>query len=408
VKILVLAEEFGGERLHPAGLWLSELTRRWAERGHQTTVVCTGRPDPDGSGPEPPPPGVHVERRGPEGFEEVLGEALQANPDVVHVAGGGPFGARVIEILRELPLLLDVHDFWPICPNDDLMRRPRLEACGEHFPFLGCGECAGLPRLRAMEERAELAAAARVVVAHSAFQRERLSLGLGRPVDLLGYGVDVSRFRADAIAEPTDPDVRALLETRDRPRVLFLGPPTPARGAGRLTDLLVALRARLGEVELVVAGQDLDNRDWSAIFMTEVGELGLRRNAVLLPRVSNRDLPPLYASCRVGIAPGYGHEIGGLFLLQALASGLPVVAHPAGGVDEWIHSGSEGLLVSAGDIASFAGSVATLLIDPLACNAFGESGRLAALERHDFERSVVALEETYRRLGAQPSQHAAA
>ena len=44
------------------------------------------------------------------------------------------------------------------------MRRPKLLPCGEHYPFHACGACAGLPRLRAMEERAAGPITALVVV----------------------------------------------------------------------------------------------------------------------------------------------------------------------------------------------------------------------------------------------------
>lgn len=403
MNVLMLADTFGGERLDPAGFWLYQIARRWGERGHHTSVVCPGEA---GGVFDPAPPGVDLWRPAAHDYEAALGEALAVEPDVVHIAGSRSFGPRVLEILRDLPVLLDVHDFWPICPNDDLLRRPGLDACGEHFPFLGCGACAGLPRLRAMEERAELVACARLIMVHSAFERTRLTAGLDRPIDLVGYGVDVVRFRPDEPDEPSDPAVRALFETRGRPRVLFLGPPTPARGAGRLTDLLVAMQARIPDVELVVCGRDGDNADWADIFKAEAAEMGLSRHAVLLPTVPFDDLHAVYASCQVAIAPGHGHDPG-LFIVQAQATALPVVAHPSPGIEEWMQQGDQGLIVNSRELGAFATSVAALLIDPIARNNFGESARLAALEQRDFERSVVQVEELYRRARAKPQSAAA-
>ena len=115
----------------------------------------------------------------------------------------------------QLPVLLDVHDFWPICPNDDLLKRPGHEPCAEHYPFTGCGACAGLTRLRAMDERTELARAARVIVAHSDFMRTRLQTGLGRPVELIDPGVDTERFRPDP-APPLAPEAAELFASRER------------------------------------------------------------------------------------------------------------------------------------------------------------------------------------------------
>jgi len=403
VNLLVLADDFGAERMNPAGIWLSSLARRWIARGHTVTVICV-RGEAREDQPEWPA-GLSVFHPGPDAFDAVLGETLGTNPDAIHIASSGPFGPRVLEILRELPVLLDVHDFWPICPNDDLIHRPRFVMCGEHYPFVGCGACAGLLRLRTMDERGELVASSRLILAHSTEARERLQAGLERTVEMLGYGVDTSRFRPEPAA-PQSEAMRALVERHDRGRMLLLGPPTTGRGAGRLIDLLVAVQARVRDVELVVAGNDPENPDWGHVFQSEARELGLEANIALLPRIDEVDLPALYGACQVAIAPGIARETGGMFLLQALASGLPIVGHAGNGNEEWVTSGNEGILIDAHDIPAFAGAVAALLIDPIGRLAFGETSRLTALERHDFERCVFELEDLYRRLT--PGQSAAA
>lgn len=404
MKILLLADGLECSALNEAGLWLSGLVARWLQRGHEVQAICVQPLEP-WQEPEDPP-GVPVWRPGPGDFENALGEALAHEPDVVHVASAGPFGPRVVEILRELPVLLDVHDFWPICPNADLMRRPHLDPCGEHYPFHGCGRCAGLSRLRAMEEKSELAASARMVVAHSGFNRVRLNAGLMRPIELLDYGVDTQCFRPDP-SPPVTPEVARLFATRERPRALLLGPPTPGNGASLLTDLIVATQARVGHFELVVAGRDPGNPDWDQVFRAETRELGLAEHAAVLPWVPRSDLPALYASCQIAIAPGDGYAPGGLFALQAMATGLPLLVNPTGALEELIHQGDEGMLVSSADIVAFASALGVLLIDPMARIAFGESGRLAAVEQHDFERTVTALEDFYDRLRTSPQMRAA-
>lgn len=399
MKILLLADGLEAASLSEPAIWLSDLCDQWVIRGHKVQVIAVNPLEPWQEAEDPP--GYSVLRPGPEGFEAVLGEALAEEPDVVHVATGGPLGPRVVEILRELPVLLDVHDFWPICPNTDLLRRPRMEACGEHFPYPGCGACAGLSRMRAMEEKVALAATARLVLSHSAFTRVRLNAGLGRPIELLHYGVDTNRFRPNP-EPPKSTAVAELWETRDRPRVLFLGAPTHARGAARVLDLLVAVRARVPDVEFVVAGRDPQNPDWHQVFLSEAREMGLAQRAFAVPSVPRADLPALYGSCQVAMAPVVGHEPGGLFVLQAMASGLPVVGSPMGVIQDLITQGAEGMLVQPKDLGSFTNALATLLIDPMARISFGETARLRAVEEYDFERTVSKLEELFHRLRETP------
>jgi glycosyltransferase involved in cell wall biosynthesis len=405
LRILLLTDGLEASALSEPALWLADLTTRWVANGHRVQAICLA---PLESWQEPEdPPGVTVWRPSRDAFEAVLGEALALEPDVVHVTSPGPFGPRVVEILRELPVLLDVHEPWPICPNHDLLRRPSLDPCGEHYPFAGCGPCAGLSRMRAMEEKLELSSAARIVVAHSTFSRVRLSSGLGRSVELVPYGVDASRFR-ESPDPPRSAEVQAMAIDPERPRVLFLGPPTPARGAGKLIDIVVAVSARVPDVEFVVAGRDPQNPDWDQVFHAEARELGLSSFVRVLPKVPLEDLPALYASCKLAIAPLVHDEPGGLFLLQAMATGLPIIASPLGAVQDLVHQGDEGLLVPPRELASFANAICTLIVDPMARMAFGESARLAVVEHHDFERSAFALDALYERLRPRPAQHAAA
>jgi glycosyltransferase involved in cell wall biosynthesis len=189
-----------------------------------------------------------------------------------------------------------------------------------------------------------------------------------------------------------------MYAARDRPRVMFLGPPTPARGAERVIDILVALRARLPEIEMVVAGRDPGNPDWDQVIAIEVQELGLANNIRILPSVPLRDLPALYASCHIAFSPMLGSEPGGLFVEQALACGLPIVASPSGALQDLVREGMEGLFVPSREPAAFADALFTLLMDPNARACYGEAARLRAVESHDVQRSVFQLEELYHRI----------
>lgn len=404
MKLLFLVDDLDATSLSEPALWLGEVIEHGVARGHRVDVLCRRPPEPDEEREEPS--GLRVWRPSEREFEATLGELLEWPPDVVHVASLGPFGPRVVEIMDELPVLLDVHDFGTICPNDDLLRRPSLKACAEHFPFEGCGGCAGLTRLRAMDERADLARRARLVMAHSQAQRGRLEAGLGRAVEVVDYGVDPRRFRPDP-EPPLSPAVAELLSRRAAPRVLFLGPPALRRGAALLVDLLVALRSRITGVELVVCGRDPEHPDADQVMAAEARELGLGDGLRLLPRVPRHDLPALHAACDVAIAPSLGEEPGGLFVEQALASGLPVVASPGGVHEELIRHGEEGLLLPPHDLASFTAGICTILLDPLARPMFQDAARLRALERHDRDRSMLALEELYQRLAGGVRGHAA-
>jgi glycosyltransferase involved in cell wall biosynthesis len=94
------------------------------------------------------------------------------------------------------------------------------------------------------------------------------------------------------------------------------------------------------------------------------------------------------------------NEAFGMALLEAQASGLPVVAGGGGGVSEIIVPGSTGLLVPPGDAPAFAAAVRSLIIDRGARAAFAEAARRRARMEHDLPiaaRRLAAVLDTVRR-----------
>lgn len=405
MRILLLADEFGGTTLDPAGLWLAELARACRRRGHGLEVVCSA------AGAEPgrsdPWPGLVVRRTDAASVDLVLAEALASRPQVVHVAAPGPFNARVLEALADFPLMLDLHDHWPICPHFDLLRRPAGEACDRHHPFEGCVACAGRTRVASMADRAALAACARVIVAHDEPTRQRVAAALGREVLRFDYGVDTLRF-APLPAPAPALAVAGLAAARHGARVLVLGPPTAARGAGRLIDLLVALSARVLGVEMVVTGVDPDDPERGGWLREEARLLGLESQLRLVPTVPSDELPALIGACDVAVSPGLAPDPGGLFPMLASACGVPVVAHASGDRPASFAAHDGAMTADARDIGAFAHKVAAVLSDPVERARRGDAARLAAIEAHDLEPVMVTLEALWQRLAAPgASAHAA-
>lgn len=391
----MLASRMETSGLDPVASGWYELSARLAARGHRVSVLCTDAPEP-GEALEAPP-GVSVSRPGPQAFAAALDAALTHAPDLVHVGVTGALSAEAVAPLERVPLLIDLVDWSPLCAVSDLVVRPQGEACSVHFPSAACGGCAGHARVRAMEPFARLARGGHRLLAHSGFARDRATVAFGRGIALLPFGIDTVHFRPTPDAALAPAIVR-LTSERSVPRVFVLGPPTPARGGHRILDLLVALHARLGELEMIVAGTDPTDPDAAHVLLAEAKELGVASQLRLLPRVSRSDLPALLAGSDVGVAHGLAPEPTGFAMIQALACGLPLVAHPAGAVPTLLEGGRAGVLASAREMGPFADAVALLLRDGPARQNLREQARLVAIERHDLERFVFDMEALYDRV----------
>lgn len=84
-------------------------------------------------------------------------------------------------------------------------------------------------------------------------------------------------------------------------------------------------------------------------------------------------------------------------ILEAMASGLPVIATAVGGVPELVEDGVSGLLAPPGDAVALAAALRRLASDPEARRRFGQAGRERA-ERFGAGRMVAAYAELFERL----------
>lgn len=75
-------------------------------------------------------------------------------------------------------------------------------------------------------------------------------------------------------------------------------------------------------------------------------------------------------------------------ILEAMATGLPVVATAVGGTPEVVADGETGFLVAPGDPSALADAIARLLADPRLAEAFGRAGR-ARVEAHFGEKLML-------------------
>lgn len=199
-------------------------------------------------------------------------------------------------------------------------------------------------------------------------------------------GADPQRYRPD--------------EAIARRGVLFVGRVTPHKGIDRL------IRALPQGATLTVAGSSGHDarppeRDYPALLR----RLAEGRDVRFVGPVSDEDLPELYRRAEVLVLPSvettcYGRRIAvsellGLVILEAMASGTPVVASRLGGIPEIVDDGRTGNLVAPGDEAELRDALARLLGDAAHARRMGAQARQRVLEEFTWQRCAERCLESY-------------
>jgi glycosyltransferase involved in cell wall biosynthesis len=106
------------------------------------------------------------------------------------------------------------------------------------------------------------------------------------------------------------------------------------------------------------------------------------------------DLPHLLPCLDVLAHPALKEGLG-IILLQASASGVPIVAARAGGIPEAVREGENGLLVEPADAPSLAAAVARILSDPSAAESLAAGGRELVRREFSVDRMVEGNLQVY-------------
>lgn len=215
-------------------------------------------------------------------------------------------------------------------------------------------------------------------------------LGL-RHVEVWGRGVDDATFHPGRRSLA----VRQRLDVGHAFTFLHVGRLAPEKNVELLLKAFALLRetAPHANVRLVVAGSGPSLPGLRAMAGEGVTFLGT------LDR--ERELPGLYASCDA-FAYASETETLGLVVLEAMASGLPVVAVPAGGVADHLRDGVNGLAYPAGSVRACAESMRRLVEDHGLREEL-RGGARATAARLSWGAELDRLDATYREVLARRS-----
>ncbi|MBQ0719376.1 MAG: TIGR03088 family PEP-CTERM/XrtA system glycosyltransferase [Gammaproteobacteria bacterium] len=158
---------------------------------------------------------------------------------------------------------------------------------------------------------------------------------------------------------------------------------------------LVADHSTQKQLRLVIVGDGPMHQTLSA----KISELGLSEY-IWMPG-DREDIPELLRLMDVFVLPSLGEGISNT-LLEAMATGLPLIATRVGGNPELIEEGINGCLVPVGDPVALAKSLKTLLSKPKMLTLYGEKSLHKVRQHFDWNRTVDEYLAVYDQLLGRP------
>lgn len=218
------------------------------------------------------------------------------------------------------------------------------------------------------------------------------SVGISRDrVKVIYKGIDLSMFR------PAD---RSKLETRNsKLKILYVGQLAESKGVDDLLKAFVLISKEFSDLELILAGKMRLKKG--------VADLARKYPIKYLGFVDFKKLPQIYREADIFCSPSkdlkyFGikvwEELFSYTLMEAQASGLPIVATRCGGIPEEVGSfdvaqDKQNLLVAQGDVEGLYQALRKLIENKKLRTKIGRSNRKRAEELFDLKKQAEKTEE---------------
>lgn len=198
-----------------------------------------------------------------------------------------------------------------------------------------------------------------------------------------GAGIDPNAF-------PATPDPGNV-----PPRVAFVGRMIRSKGVGILIEASRILESRSVDIAIDLYGDTDDgNPDAIPISVLQSWQDG-ERNCF---HGFTRDVANVWSRSDIFVLPALSREGMPRSLLEAAASGRPLVVSDVPGCRHFVRDGVEGLIVPPGDAAALAGALERLAGDPCLRSTFGLAARARVLAGYTETAVEQGIELAYRQM----------
>lgn len=212
-------------------------------------------------------------------------------------------------------------------------------------------------------------------------------------IEVIQLGCEIDHFRP---LSPKNELRQKLLGSRYRDRVILtVGNIVARKGHDMVIRSLPAILRDVNDVTYLIIGDGPYRGYLEQLAMA----VGVHDHVIFGGRVSDEDLPDIYALADVFVMPGREQsdacdvEGFGLVYLEANACAKPTIGGRSGGIPDAVEDGVTGLLVDPNDPENIADAIKRLLTDSALAMRMGQEGRLRVIRDFNWASAATRIQK---------------
>ena len=213
------------------------------------------------------------------------------------------------------------------------------------------------------------------------------SLGLKNLIIPISNGVNLDKFNP----QKNGHYLKKRYKLKNEPVLLFVGRLDKEK---RIDVLIKALPNALTHInaKLIITGKGTERSSLAKL----AKRLGVTKNVIFTGFVADKDLPFLYRIADIFVIASIA-ELQSIATMEAMASGLPVVAAAVMALPELVRSGKNGYLFDQGDTATLANQIIRIIKNPPLKKRMSENS-LKLIKQHDLKVTIKKYQRIYEQL----------
>ncbi len=214
------------------------------------------------------------------------------------------------------------------------------------------------------------------------------SNGFKKPIRVISNGIDMSYFRPFPKEELTGVAEKYHLNG-DFKKILFVGRIEKEKSID-VTIRAIELVSKKIDVKFFIIGVGSERDELETL----VGELGISDKVVFLGGIPDEDVRRIYSFCDLFVTSSTV-ELQGLVVMEAMASGKPIVSSQGMALHELVEEGKNGYIFPNGDYKTASEKILLVLSDSDRAENMGKAS-FELIKKHSSEASLDKYEQCYK------------